>query len=541
MARSGSDGLVAIAVVIAIVVMALKYIAIAAGIGLALFGLFYLFKWLYIGWIKGSKAEPLFTQAAKEAARKKSFDAIDFQQKNSLSDDQISFLIAQLKYAGILSDNGVCIENQWALHSIFRSINSDELFFETAINEQASKIQDSITQQINKESNELTISLLTILSKNIGDEMMIDYLSLKQKARQSIATQEELNAITEQINNYSKNSENLNIVENDKSIAVFESFCSLLNSIHNTRIWSSKHNELKIQYLSFNHVQINERDLCVPYFEHKDLGFFFYPSFIIIANQKERFIQSLSVCNYDEIEIKTRAYTESKGSWFKTEDAEKAYTTWLHTCKNGTPDLRYSYNPSTTYYHFYAINLSGLRLEIISGDSSAIERIENAFYIASNNNVSNRQISISDSDFVFLGEHDWKEVTPSGIKLEDSSIFPAWPQIEINSRTVISSAEKNIQEAYAVIRDDFLNGKLYDLSDTDKTNYGFVLFFDLISAYSNGNSDIQKLCRELDVLTISCGKTEKYIRSSLEKCFKYGSKSQIDKDFAAAYFSFQLN
>ena len=113
---------------------------------------------------------------------------------------------------------------------------------------------------------------------------------------------------------------------------------------------------------------------------------------------------------------------------------------------------------------------------------------------------------MSDSGFEYLGEHEWKEVAPSGIKLEDSSLFPIWPQTEITSRTAISSAEKTIQEAYSVIRNDFLNGKLYDLSETDKVNYGFVLFFDLISAYSNGNPDIQKLCKELLSFASICTK-----------------------------------
>ena len=537
MAKSGSDGLVAIIIVIAFLVMALQYVAIAAGIGLALFGLFYLIKWLYIGWIKGQKADSLFTQAAKEAAKKKSFDSKDFQQKNSLDDDRIRLISSQLYYAGIISDKDTLIENQWQLHSVFRQINSEEDFFVTRINERASSIQDSINQQIKKESNDLTITLLSTLNKNIRGEMIIDYLSLKQKAGQ--VSQEENDAITERINDILKSYELLNIVENDKTMAVFESLCSLLESTHSARIWNSKHNELKIQNRSFNCVQINGNKIEVPFIDNKGMELFFYPSFVIVVNQKGPSIQSLRVHNYSSIDLKTRSYTESKGSWFKSEDAEKAFTTWLHTRKNGLPDLRYSYNPSTTYYHFYAAVFSNLRFEIISGDSSVIERIEKAFFIASNNNAS-RQISMSDSGFEYLGEHEWKEVAPSGIKLEDSSLFPIWPQTEITSRTAISSAEKTIQEAYSVIRNDFLNGKLYDLSETDKVNYGFVLFFDLISAYSNGNSDIQKLCKELDVLTISCGKTEKYIKSSLEKCLKYNSKPQADKDYAASYFSFQL-
>ena len=537
MARGGSDGLVALAVVIAIVVMALKYIAIVAGICIVVFALFYLFKWLYIGKVKDSKADPLFTQAAKEAVKNKSFKADVFQQRYSLSEERMRYLSSQLTYAGILSGKGVIVNNQWELHSIFRHINTENDFFLSAIDEEVQKIQDTIAQQIKKESNEVAISLLTTLSKNVRGEIMVDYLSLKQAS----ASPEEINEITEQINGYTSSFESLSIVEDDTTLAEFNSFCSLLDSTNNSRLWSSKHNEIKFTPRSFSSIKINEQVVSVPYIEHKDLGVYFYPSFVIMSNLKERRVQSVHVLNYNEIEIKTRSYLESKGAWFNANDAEESHTTWLHTCKDGSPDLRYSYNPATTYYHFYAAELSGLRLAIISGDNNAIEHIEKAFYLMCNINSASRSVLIPGSNFNYLGKHDWKEVNPSGIKLEDASFFPAWPQMDISSRTAISTAEKAIQEAYFAIREDFLSGKFYDLSDPDRTNYAFVLFFDLIAAYNNGNSDIRKLCEELDVLTISCGKTEGRVKSALSKCFKYGSKPQEDKDFVTAYFNIVID
>lgn len=538
MARGGSDGLVALAVVITIVVMALKYIAIAAGIGIVVFALFYLFKWLYIGKVKDSKADPLFTQAAKEAVKHKSFKADVFQQRYSLSDERMRYISTQLTYAGILSEKGVIVNNQWGLHSIFKHINTENDFFLSAIEEEVQKAQDAIAQQIKKESNEVAISILTTLNKNVRGEIMVDYLSLKQAS----ASPEEINAITEQINAYTSSFESLSIVEDNTTLAEFNSFCSLLDSTNSARIWSSKHNELKIIPRSFSNIKINEQVVNVPFIENKDLGVYFYPSFVIVSSLKERRVQTVHVLNYNEIEVKTRSYLESKGTWFNANDADESHTTWLHTCKDGSPDLRYSYNPATTYYHFYAAELSGLRLEIISGDSNAIEHIEKAFYIICNiNNRASRSVLIPGSNFHYLDKHDWKEVNPSSIKLEDGSILPAWPQIEISSRTAISTADKAIQEAYFAIRDDFLNGKFYDLSDPNRTNYAFVLFFDLIAAYNNGNSDIRKLCEELDVLTISCGKTERHIKGALSKSFKYGSKPEEDKDFVSAYFNIAID
>jgi hypothetical protein len=150
----------------------------------------------------------------------------------------------------------------------------------------------------------------------------------------------------------------------------------------------------------------------------------------------------------------------------------------------------------------------------------------------------NRAFSPNDgSGFDYLGYHDWKDITPSDIKLEDSTSIPEWNHMYVYSRSDIDKAEKQIQEAYLQIRKDFLNGKFYDLSGPGKTNYGFVLFFDLFASYAAGKSDIRKLCKELDVLTIVCGKTERYIKRTFEKCFEEAPKPQEDRDFATAYFN----
>lgn len=82
----GSDESLVVFVILVIVAICFKYIAIAAGICFLLYGLYHLFKWLYIGWTKESKADPLFTSAAKEAAKKHSFDSHAFQDRNAISD-----------------------------------------------------------------------------------------------------------------------------------------------------------------------------------------------------------------------------------------------------------------------------------------------------------------------------------------------------------------------------------------------------------------------------------------------------------------------
>ncbi|MBO7604673.1 MAG: hypothetical protein J6S97_09710 [Bacteroidales bacterium] len=150
-----------------------------------------------------------------------------------------------------------------------------------------------------------------------------------------------------------------------------------------------------------------------------------------------------------------------------------------------------------------------------------------------------RAFSANDgSGFDYLGYHDWQAIDPSSIVLENGDFLPEWKHMYIYSKSDIIRATKLIQDAYLKLRNDFINGTFYDLSDEGKTNYGFTLFFDLFSAYAAGKSDINKLCQELDILSIICGKTERYIKSTFERCFEEVSKPQEDKLFASSYFNF---
>ncbi len=73
------------------------------------------------------------------------------------------------------------------------------------------------------------------------------------------------------------------------------------------------------------------------------------------------------------------------------------HNTWLHTCRDGSPDLRYSYNPMHTYYtqqEYYIecsfdLDICGCKLkyEISSFDNcEALEKAINAYSIIKENN-----------------------------------------------------------------------------------------------------------------------------------------------------------
>lgn len=535
---SSSDESLVVFVVLVIIAICFKYIAIAAGIGLVLFGLFHLFKWLYIGWTKESKADPLFTSAAKDAAKKHSFDIHAFQSRNAISDERMRYILIQLELAGVFSDNKVLVENQWKLHSVFRAINAEDDYFLSKVNEQVFRLQENLDKQIALETDDLSKSILSSLRNNIKSGLEVDYLSSKLNAIQTYASQGELDSLSEKISKETSVTESLNVSEDTATLSLFDSFTSILDSISSSRIWDAGHRALKIEQGSFLNIMINGEERMVPVIDLNDRRLYFYPSFVIIANYTGRICSSIHTLSYASNVVYTRSFTESRGRWFNSNDAKVSYTTWLHTRRDGAPDMRYSYNPSIAVYQFYEAKLSGLNLSIISGSHSVIDNIKTAFSFLQGVDTSSRSVSRSSFIFEFLGIHDWKDVPPSEIKLEDSSIFPDWAHTYVYSRTAVLDAERSIQEAYKAIRSAFLDGTYYDLSDPEKTNYGFVLFFDLFEAYSNGKSDIQKLCKELDILTISCGKTEKYLKKTFDSIFKRESIPQVDKDFAATYFCF---
>lgn len=535
----GNRGIEALVVVIVLVIFALKFMAIAAGIALVALGLFYLFKWLYIGWVKTSKADPLFTQAAKEVAKTKQFDPDSFKKKNNISEERVTFIISQLRYAGILSDNKASIGNEWMLRPVFKQINREEDYFLNRVNERATMLEMDVDRKLLAESEAIVTSLLRAQRDGIRGNLIVEYLSAKLKSLPASAFPEEVDKIKEQIKDNTVPSTSLSISESVKAIAAFKTFKTLIEGV-SARIWDSKHHELKFKDLSYNHILINGQEMNVPSLRVNSSCYYFYPSFIILDSRKKGCNSvSIQILQYGNISLKTRTYFEQRGSWFESKDAEISETTWLHTCRNGSPDLRYSYNPAIVFYHFYAADFSGTDIGIISGSSAAIENIKNAFMAMKAADASILDISMSPSGFEYLKEHSWKSVAPSDIVLNDSIDLPEWHPIngKMQSCTVIETADDSIQQAYTKIRKDFLNGVFYDLSGAGMMNYGVMLFYDLFTAYANGYSDIQTLCSELDILTISCSITESLIQESFNDFFNNGSQFQADREYVNSYFS----
>ena len=393
MRKGGEEGLIAIAVIIVLLFKVLMYVAIVAGVCLGLYGLFLLIRWLFIGHAKNNKADPLFSKAAKAAVKNESFDYQGFAQRHSISDDRSRFILKQLRIAGVMDGNTVLVDKLWKLRSVFRSINVEEDFFITRLQEEVFRIQSAIEQQAKNELNADVLSVLATIQDNVEAGMKLDYYKSKLKAIQDFSGQDEIEALKKGISDITLKSVIVDISEGNDIMQRFDDFDSCFTYEKTVKTWNNKHQRLCISQDSFCDIHINGKPLKVPTIADSDVEIYFYPSFAIVFRRHSP-KKTLKVIDYLTFSVSTRSFTEPESSWFETSDASVVYRKWLHSKVNGGPDLRYKHNPSTAYYAFYKAKISPIQIDVISGNSAYIDKIEKAFAIISKPTriISNRTL-----------------------------------------------------------------------------------------------------------------------------------------------------
>lgn len=421
MKGGGSEGgLLALVVIIAVIAYAIMYIAIAAGACLAAYVLFLLVRMLYVGWIKSPKADPLFSKAAKTIVRKKRLDISRFRSDNGISSDRMNLITTQLDLAGIAKNGVSCLDSVWQLHDIFRDINRSDSFFIDKVFEKGEECRLAYEGQIASASNKLTVFFLSILRDQHCGQIIMDYLNLWKSGCQAYATSEEINKINVLIRNNGAPSSVVDMCITSDAMKAFQKFDSAISALANTKLWFANHHRCRFARKSFLNLQINGSIQDVPYLKEGQNEFFFYPSFILSLHQKNN---QLSLIEYSDVSVAIHHFNQLQDSWFEPTDASVAYSTWLHTCKDGSPDLRYSYNPHMIYYRFTGAAISIFKEEIVSGDITVIERIRDSFRWMYNNTPAS--CSIQKGTFhptVDQAVDDEPRLTPLGQKIKQTII-----------------------------------------------------------------------------------------------------------------------
>ena len=380
MKGGGIEGLIAIVVILVIIGSALMYVAIAAGVIAALYGLYLLLRWLLIGWAKKSKADPMFSIAAKTAVKNKNFVRHDFAVKHSLSDERMKYIITQLRIAGVLDGCSVLIDKQWELHSVFKSINSEKDFFLSRIQSGIGSVVTAIEDQIKIEVDPDVISVLESIKANAEIGIQTNYLKTKLLALRDYADQNEIDEVQSQISALSSQGSIIDIFEEDGVMQRFDEFESYFMNATSAKTWNASHQRIDISQESFGNFHINGQFREVPFLADNGVEVYFYPSFAAIYRRNSD-SQAFQLVTYLSIRSTSSSFTERPSSWFNESDAMVAYRTWLHSRVNGGPDLRYKNNPSTPHYSFYKVAISPIEIETLSGSSSIIDDTKKAFAI----------------------------------------------------------------------------------------------------------------------------------------------------------------
>lgn len=369
-------GLLALVAIIAVIAYAIMYIAIAAGACLAAYVLFLLVRVLYVGWVKSPKADPLFSKAAKTIVRKKQLNISRFRSDNAISSDRMNLISTQLDLAGIAKNGVSCLDSVWQLHDIFRDINRSDSYFVDRIFEKGEECRLAYEGQIASASNELAVFFLSLLRDQQRGQIIMDYLNLWKSSCQSYATNEEIEKINVIIRNNTTPSPTLNLYVTYDAMLAYKKLEAAFTILENSKLWFANHKRCRFGKDSFFNIQVNGLSLDVPYLKEGEKEFYFYPSFVLSLHRKSN---QISLIEYRDIHVALHQFNQLHDSWFGPTDASLAYRTWLHTCKDGSPDLRYNYNPRMEYYLFAGASISIFKDEIISGDIQLIYSIRDAF------------------------------------------------------------------------------------------------------------------------------------------------------------------
>ena len=125
----------------------------------------------------------------------------------------------------------------------------------------------------------------------------------------------------------------------------------------------------------------------------------------------------------------------------------------------------------------------------------------------------------------FLGIYTWNNIEKENIQL----ISPIG-KLEVmkkrgnHRKEDIYDYNKNVQESYFKVQNDFLSGVFYDLSDTSSyASYAFILLYSILDAfkYDNNEKNVSKLINQIEILCICCPAIKKWLFGEIYKIYQY--------------------
>lgn len=394
-------------ILIALIAMGVYYAFIALLVCILIcatcYGLYWIVRTMYVGKVKNEDADPLLTNISKWIVKgdngHRNISPKLLEETFHIEEARAIYIIQQLTCANIIKSQKTVCKNYWVLGNKFRELNSNSEFFKDCLNNKIVSLKNEIDILINNSTNVHIRSTLIAFQKAIPFVMRINFLQLKKKAISSYAQQDIINLLDKQIFQKRQDLDNnkINIVTTTTIANYYKEFCMSITRSTSFKVWSKLHSQVYITCENFFSVNINGIETPIPCITLGTYRYYFFPTFVIEFQDCPKTIFKISEIKDIKVYITKQHIT--KEPWFKESEIPVTSTSYLHTCLDGTPDLRYKYNPRICYYGLYQIDFIGLDLSLVSGQigfrvwSKYFEKITN-FSMNTHKNKDNSTKSI---------------------------------------------------------------------------------------------------------------------------------------------------
>lgn len=186
------------------------------------------------------------------------------------------------------------------------------------------------------------------------------YSSYKENRRKLVVEAEMKSRIEREINEITQNlkadSDLLMSFESQQIDEALQYYNAFAQKIIAALESSDEKTKYTFGYNAFNNQESSYKVLMLT---NSSSYYYFYPMGIVFKNQKDSYKYIPNVTT--TVLLRTEQKNMSKPLPY---DVRPIRQSWLHSCRDGSPDLRYNYNPKTYVYEYGNLNIAELILHV---------------------------------------------------------------------------------------------------------------------------------------------------------------------------------
>ncbi len=186
------------------------------------------------------------------------------------------------------------------------------------------------------------------------------YSSYKENRRKLVVEAEMKSRIEREVNEITQNlkadSDLLMTFESqqiDEALQYYNAFCQKIIAALES---SDEKTKYTFRYNAFNNQETSYKVLMLT---NSSSYYYYYPMGIVFKNQKDSYKYIPNVTT--TVLLRTEQKNMSKPLPY---DVRPIRQSWLHSCRDGSPDLRYNYNPKTYVYEYGILRVAELILHV---------------------------------------------------------------------------------------------------------------------------------------------------------------------------------